>query len=135
MTAQGGAYTEDEYTLNVGCVPTLVDFRSPNEYDDSITLYYGDPLLNAAKIYEIEPFEAYSSSSMPAGLDCSILKYEIVATSAGTYKYPEELEIDPELATPATGEHPIMLGECDSGESPCNELSLVSTNIIESFTF
>ena len=28
VTARGGAYREDEYTLNVGCVPNLVEFRN-----------------------------------------------------------------------------------------------------------
>jgi len=82
VEANGGAFREDEYTLNVGCVPTIVQFRYSNEYDDLITLNYGDPLLNADNIYSIQPFEAYSSSTMPDNLDCSILKYDIVEIAA-----------------------------------------------------
>ena len=69
MTARGGAYREDEYTLNVGCLPTLVDFKNSSVFDNQIDLFVGAPLIN---IYQIQIFEAYSNTTMPTGLHCPI---------------------------------------------------------------
>jgi len=64
-------------------------FIYPNEYNDLITLNYGDPLIDKANIYEIEHFEVSSDTVMPDNLDCPILKYDIVETSMGVYELPD----------------------------------------------
>ena len=66
VTAGGGASRVDEYTLNIGCLPNLVEYRISGDFNDRIDLMVGDPLTN---IYQLE-LEAYSDIDMPGDLDC-----------------------------------------------------------------
>ena len=104
VTARGGAQREDAYTLVVGCEADYVKFRAFDGFNDKIDLYLGDDINN---IYQIQPFEIYSSYDMPDGLECEIEKYEIVESSA-VYLQPEYLQINEEYES-MNLEYPILL--------------------------